>query len=91
VRAAPNQKNGSGWVGLTVGVKNGDGGGRKCVRGRGDPGIRGRRTESRVDGGGGDVLRRGAKKWSREESGTAACTFECARARSRERDGGRCF
>jgi hypothetical protein len=91
VRAAPNQKNGSRWVGLTVGAKNGDCGGRKCVGGRGDPGIRGRRTESRVDGGGSDVLWRGVKKWSGEESGTAACAFERARARSRERDGSRCF
>jgi hypothetical protein len=59
VRAAPKWKLAMDREGLTVGGGNGDGGGRKCVGGRYDPGVRGQRTESRVDGGGGDVLGRG--------------------------------
>jgi hypothetical protein len=55
VRAAPKWKMATDWEGLT----GGDGDGQKCVVGRGDPGVRGRRTEPRVDKGGGDVLRRG--------------------------------
>jgi hypothetical protein len=93
VRAAPNQKNGGRWVGLTVGAKNGHGGGQKCTGGHSDPGVRGQQTESRVDGGGGDVLGLGAKKWRGEESGTAAGAFERAQARSdkgKRRGSGRC-
>jgi hypothetical protein len=57
VRVAPKWKMATDWEGLTGG--DGDGDGQKCVVGRDDTGVRGRRTESRVDEGGGDVLRRG--------------------------------
>jgi hypothetical protein len=39
-------------------VGGGDDDGRKHARDRGDLGARGRRTESRLDGGAGDVLER---------------------------------
>jgi hypothetical protein len=73
VRVAPNQEMAADWRVSPWGGGGGAATVENASRDRDDPGVQGRRTESRVDGGGGSVLERGS-----EEVG-----------RKGERDGGR--
>jgi hypothetical protein len=76
VRAAPKREMAADWwVSLWGGGGDSDDGGQKRAGDRGDPDVRGRRTESRVDGEGGGVLECGCEEAER----------------SGERDGGRRF
>jgi hypothetical protein len=84
VRAAPNWEMAVDWWVSPRGGGDGDDGGRRRTGDLIDPGVRGRRTESRVDGEGGDVLECGCEEVERRGERDDSRRFERARARGDE-------